>query len=80
MAAGIASLGPSRGRPPAELASAGPTFCVPSLEGLRPAARPLAECMHTPPHTPLVGAGAADLRGHLEEDLAGVGVGGPESG
>ncbi|KAF6079534.1 sphingosine kinase 2 [Phyllostomus discolor] len=31
--------------------------------------------MHTPPHTPLVGAGAADLRGHSEEDLVGVGVG-----
>lgn len=65
--------------------SAGPDPRAPSLVRLRPATRPLAQQMHTPP-TPLgqIGAVGADLRGRLEEDPVceeGAGAGkGPESG
>ncbi|XP_030897190.1 sphingosine kinase 2 isoform X2 [Leptonychotes weddellii] len=50
---------------------AGPVPRALSLARLRPAARPLAERMHTlPPPLGLMGAVGADLRGRLQEDSA----------
>lgn len=70
---------PSAGRLRQARELAGPAPRAPSLARLRPAARPLAERMHTlPPPLGLMGAVGADLRGRLEEDSVceeGVGVG-----